>query len=524
MVLAVMAAAGCLQEGRPVDGRQLFAARDVEKPAFIGIDRVPYVMFHVRKTPAMPPRSATYELWLANYETGETRRLLENVADRDVWRIQVDMSGVRYVMVDERSVAAGSSMGVQTPVGTLVRLDLVRGELERIPDVSSYTVISGTNQFFYRTVTAGSRLPELFYRTAEAVTRPMGPSAGAAHVVAPGRMYFVTGEDRVLNRITAADAPVETIRTKVSRFMLNDDESWVVLQTADMGKSVTLAQQIGTGVERKLPGTNPCCWMGFSGNEFVYSESAAAGMPGKLHGFDVGTGADRVVSLPRGLADVSSVMARPHSTQSLYGDSQGRLALAPSGDPAAGRLLDLRPMSPSFTEDGRHFLYIEPDPIVQGEGKLMAIDGDFTQPPRVLSPEGALVPQGGFFFIADGERRILVFWAHRGRNASDLYFGNHESGEHRVVADGISEVTVTPRRVFGILRVSEQDLTGELVNKDLNLDHETVLAHSVADATVWGARVAFIIRERVPSKHDGLWAIPIDGVSNGNPTGPATPQ
>jgi hypothetical protein len=281
------------------------------------------------------------------------------------------------------------------------------------------------------------------------------------------------------------------------------------------GKSVTLALEIATKKTRPLPGTTPCCWMGFEGTEFVYSETAVAGMPGKLHAFDVTTGADRVITLPNGLSDVSSVMAKPNSTQALYSDSQGRLALAPAGDPAAGRLLDLRPASPSFTDDGRRFLYIEPDTVVQGEGRLMDIDGDFLEPPRPISPAGALVPQGGYFFIVEGTRRILVFWAHYGRNASDLYFANHDTGEQTVVAEGISEVTVTPRRVFGILRVSEQDLTGELVNKDLNRNEEIVLAHSVADATVWGTRVAFIIRERVPSRHDGLWAIPIDGVPGG---------
>jgi hypothetical protein len=243
-------------------------------------------------------------------------------------------------------------------------------------------------------------------------------------------------------------------------------------------------------------------------------------MPGKMHAFDVETGADRVVLLPTGLADVSSVVERPHTDEALFGDSQGRLAVGPATDPAMSKVLDIRPVTPSFSEDGRHFIYLEPDPVVQGEGRLMVKDGDLFQPPRALSPEGALVPQGGYFFIADGMRRILVFWAHYGRNASDLYFSNHETGDHRVVANGISEVTVTARRVFGIVRVSEQDLVGELVNKDLNRDQEIVLAHSVADATVWGSRVAFVIRERVASKNDGLWAIPIEGVQGGMKTTP----
>jgi hypothetical protein len=312
----------------------------------------------------------------------------------------------------------------------------------------------------------------------------------------------------------------------------------VVLQTSEGGKAQTMALEIGARVsasvvspgpmlgeqdelapaarprrQRLLPGVNPCCWLGFSGTEFVYSDSAGAGIQGKMHAFDVVKGTDRVVTLPQGLADVSSIIGRPMSDDALFVDSQGRMAFVSNENPSAGKVLDIRPASPTFSEDGRYLVYVDQDPDQMGEGRLMVQDGDFSQPPRLLSPPGSLVPPGGYFFITDGQRRILVYWAHFGRNASDLYFGNHESGESRIVAEGISEVTVTARRVFGIVRVSEQDLVGDLVNKDLIMNKETVLAHSVADATVWDKRVAFVIRERLGTANDGLWAIPSDGVS-----------
>jgi hypothetical protein len=501
-----------LPEGRPVEGRHLFEGRNVEKPSFVGIDKVAYVMFQERTATALPPRSAVYNLWLVNYETGERRLVLSNVADRDSWRPQADTKGLRYIMVDEHLVDGGSAVGVPTPAGTLVRLDLLKGELERIPEVSTFAV-NPTGQFFYRTVTPGGRLPELRLRTVAGSDRVLGPSAGAAQIVAPDRMYFVAGEDRVLSRINGAEAPVEPIHERVSRFLLSADEKWVVMQTSDQDKKAqTVALELATGTQRILPGVNPCCWMGFDGREFIYSESAANGMQGKLHAFNVTTGADRVVTLPQGLSDVSSIIGRPMSDDALFVDSQGRMAFVSNENPSAGKVLDIRPVSPAFSDDGRFLVYVEPDPDQMGEGRLMVQDGDFAQPPRLFSPPGSLVPPGGYFFIADGERRILVFWAHFGRNASDLYFGNHETGESRIVAEGISEVTVTARRVFGIVRVSEQDLVGELVNKDLVMDKETVLAHSVSDATVWGTRVAFVIRERIGTANDGLWAIPSDGV------------
>jgi len=509
-VLATIAAAGCLQDGGAPDGRQLFAGRFVEKPSFLAIDKVPHVLFQVRTTPAMPPRSAVHEHWLVNYESGEKRLLVANVADRDSWRPQADKAGVRFVMVDERFIDVGTPAGVSAPVGTLVRVDLIRGELERIPEVSTFSV-SESGQFFYRTVAAGSRSPELWLRTTTGANRPLGPSSGAAQLTGPDQMYFVAGEDRILSRIDGAEAPVEVIRDKVTRFLLSDDQKWAVLQISDMSKPKAIVRDLTTGAERNLPGANPCCWRGFSGSEFLYGESAAGGMPGKLHAYNVLTNADRVVNLPPGLVDLSSVVNRPHSGEALFLDSQGRLAVVQVEDPSGGRLLEIRPMSPAYSDDGKHLIYVDPDPTAMGEGRLLVQDADFQAPPRALSPPGSLVPAGGYFFIPDGQRRILVFWAHFGRNASDLYFGNHLTGDLSVVAERISEVTVTARRVFGIMRVSEQDLVGDLVNKDLIMNKEIVLAHSVSDSTAWGTRVAFVIRERIASPNDGLWAIPIDG-------------
>lgn len=522
-VLAAIAAAGCLKEGRAPDGRQLFAGRYVERPSFLAIDKVPHVLFQVRTTAAQAPRSAVHQHWLVNYDTGARRLLVGNVADRDSWRAQADRAGVRFVMVDERFVDGGSAVGVSVPVGTLVRIDLIKGELERIPDVSTFSV-GESGQFFYRTVVAGSRAPELWLRTTMGTTRPLGPSSGAAQLTGPDQLYFVSGEKRVLSRINGAEAEVEIIRDQVTRFLLSDDQRFVVLQLSDMGKPKAIVREISTSMERNLPGANPCCWRGFSGPEFLYSESATGGMPGKLHAYNVLTGLDRVVNLPAGLADLSSVVNRPHSGEALFLDSQGRLAVVQVDDPSGGRVLDIRPVSPAYSDDGKYLIYVDPDPTAMGEGRLVVQDADFKEPPRVLSPPGSLVPPGGYFFIADGQRRILVFWAHFGRNASDLYFGNHLTGDLSVVADRISEVTVTARRVFGIVRVSEQDLVGELVNKDLIMNKEIVLAHSVSDSTAWGQRVAFVIRERIDSPNDGLWAIPIDGVTGMRTTDAGAPD
>jgi hypothetical protein len=152
-------------------------------------------------------------------------------------------------------------------------------------------------------------------------------------------------------------------------------------------------------------------------------------------------------------------------------------------------------------------VYIDPDAdATEPEGPLMVQDAAFVDPPRMISPRGFNVPagsQGGFFFIAGPDP--LVFWAHYGREPSDLFFANLESGAHRRVAQGIREVTVTSTRVVGIVRVSQQDLVGDLVSRDIEKGEQTLIARSVSDVSIFGGRLAFVMRERVPSARDGLW-------------------
>ena len=57
------------------------------------------------------------------------------------------------------------------------------------------------------------------------------------------------------------------------------------------------------------------------------------------------------------------------------------------------------------------------------------------------------------------------------------------------------------------------------MNKDLVLDREITLGHEVADQAVFRDKVAFVLRGRVGSERDGLWAIGIDGVP---PDAPST--
>jgi hypothetical protein len=401
-------------------------------------------------------------------------------------------------------------------VGTLVLRDLEEGVLARIPDVNAFAVEPGTRELYYRQVTSDSdRLTTLHYRSKDGFDRALGLSDGAVEFHG-NRLYFIAGEDdpkgtpgKVLARFTRPDGAIEVLHDRVRSFLVAPDESWLIFQTIGGSRPETIARRLATGEEHRVPATERASWMELSSTAFVYSEPPVPPDPrGTIHRHDLLTGAEEVTRAPAGLVDVREMRQRPSSHDRLYTDSEGQLAVVPEGE-VDGRRIGDNPAQVSITEDGRYALWI--DIVASGpRGKLMIQDLDFRAPPRQLSPPGAMVAFG-YTFIADGARRILVYSAELGSNGDDLYYADHETGQQRRVAEGISGALDTrPYRLMGVVRASGQDLTGELVDKDLALEREVVLAHEVAAYTALDNRVAFVVRGRVSSSRDGLWAIDID--------------
>jgi hypothetical protein len=505
LLLPLALLAGCLKGGRDVVGFSLVRGRAVEKPAFVKDGA--WVTYELRRRSAEAPFSGAYDFAMVNYDTGEVRPLVENVADR--WGRQDSDTGIQYLVADETASPSGT-------MGTLVLLDLDQGVQARIPDVTSFQPLRGTREFFYRVVTPDSKLATLRYRSQDGTDRPLGLSSGGVEFRS-NRLYFLTSETdedrtKTWSRITRPDGPIEVLRTRVNRFQLQADEKWAILQTTDAGNAQIVARDLESGKEKVIPESQNAYWMDFSDHVFLYIEAAAAGVPARIHTYDVVTEQHTVTSAPAGLVDVRDMRGRPNSTDRLLFDSQGQLAVVAANGVDA-HLIAGNPQQLTVTEDGKYAIYIELAIAMPPQGRLMIQDLDFRDAPRLLSPRGGQVPVPGFFFIRDNTRPILVFWAQFGHNGVDLYYANHETGDQRVVAEGISEVVVTPHQIVGIVRVSEQDLIGDLVNKDLVLDKEIILAHEVAEESVHGDRVVFVIRERVSSERDGLWAIGIDGTS-----------
>jgi hypothetical protein len=148
-------------------------------------------------------------------------------------------------------------------------------------------------------------------------------------------------------------------------------------------------------------------------------------------------------------------------------------------------------------------------------------DADLTtQAPAMVSPSGLLVSaqNGQDYFFTDGDKgKILVFWAHLGRAASDLIFADYSDGALptglRVIAKAILSVSISAHSLFGIVNMSQQDGVGDLVFRNIDTGDDIRYAQAVADVVQcpsdWPCAgwFAYIVRGRTDSDHSGLWLV-----------------
>src|SRR5262245_41827555 len=95
----VLLGAGCLPDPLPVDGRALYTARTIERPAFLNVDGKPYVQFETLASYPSGDKTGSSDLWMVGWdEGGPSVLLMANKSDR--WPIEVDSARLRYIMHD----------------------------------------------------------------------------------------------------------------------------------------------------------------------------------------------------------------------------------------------------------------------------------------------------------------------------------------------------------------------------------------------------------------------------------------
>jgi hypothetical protein len=526
LALAALAAGAgaCLPEDPPVSGRLLYPGVNILNPRFRVLAGEPWVLFDLRTSRAEEGLASRQDLHLVRFSDGAHELVLTNRADRGDWPVVTDAERASFYMTDERIAA-----DLGQPVGTLVRMRLGAGVVETLDDVMGYGLHPDRRWYFYRKYMPGASGPELHLRDLAGNDRNLGTAAGSVSFFGPAGFYFLAGTDRVLTRVTGLDGPPETLRPRVSRYWLDEGQRFAVLALSEDGQARTRILDLATREERALPVENPCCWLRLDGDTFTYAEAAADGLPAVLHQFHLPTGEDRALPLPDGLEDVRAIIDRPDHPEAILVD-RGRRAARLRIEGEAGDLIastaELLPVltnAPVFTADGRFLLYMEvepppPPPAVRRRtvGRLMVQDAsDWQAPPRLLTPAGTrcmVEPRG---YVANvGDPGKVLFWAHFGLAASDLYLSDLDSGETRKLAVGVGPMTMVETRLVGITRIG-QDHTGDLVQKDLLTAREQVLEHGVASVTtrldpMLGDIAAFVVRERNPtSPRNGLWAAPL---------------
>jgi hypothetical protein len=567
-LFVLLVAAGCLQPGPPPEGAKLAGGRDISVVGFASINGVPSVVFNRRKAPATVSKGAVSDLWIVPWDNIQScqptqpRLVVANQSGR--WG-NTPAGGSFFAMVDEQQVTSGGAGGGQVEaVGTLVRVDSNYQPNLAFENVSTFAPYSD-NRLLLRQVPPGDT-PGLFLWDGGSQVR-LGDVASVslfnAQFAGSGVAYFVLGSDHVLSRLDKLTDTKQDLHPNVSRFLLQDDEKYAALSLSTAGTSKTVVFELDSGKEIPLALPNPCCWGGFAGDLFTYSQSASGDAPAESHTLDLVTGIDTTLVLPAPLVDLGPVVPRPNSDEDLYLDSQGHGVFLGHNDhqvrrvvqrfdqatqtwvPVTMLLCDTTSRFRPFSPDGQYLIYVDPQPTTEAEpdphGPLMVQDSNLVNPPRQLSTPGMSVWGGGCFFIipgpsgarrrgrdpgaqdeandpgAQGEANlfsiqgpsgpILGFSASIVRASADFYFANYETGALRVVASSIGNVTVDGyQQIFGTVNVSAQDETGDLVVEHLQDSGGRILAHAVTEFTSWaGGLVAYVVRGRAASDHDGLW-------------------
>ena len=552
-LLALLVAAGCLQSGPPPEGCRLAAGRDIVGVGFVSLDGVPSVLFNRRKALATPTKGGVSDLWIVPWSGTQScqgtqpRLVIANHSDR--WG-DASANGSFFAMVDEQQVTSGGAGGGQIEaVGTLVRIDSKYQPNLTFKNVSTFAPYS-ENRLLLRQVPPGDT-PGLFLWDGGSQLR-LGDLASIglfnAQFAGSGVAYFVLGSERVLSRLGKLTDTKQDLHSNVSRFLLRDDEKYAALSLSTAGTSKTVVFELSSGKEIPLALPNPCCWRGFAGDLFTYSQNAIGNAPAEYHTLDLVSGTDTTLILPAPLVDYGPVFGRPNSDEDLYLDSQGHGVFLGHNDHQLRRVVQrfdqatqkwvpvsmlISSTSLPFSPDGKYLIYVDPQPTTQEEpdphGPLIVLDSDLVNPPRQLSTPGMSVWGGKYFFIdsGSGARRrgrdpgaqgeanmsfiqgpsgpILVFWASIVRGSADLYFANYETGELRVVAHSIGSVTAGYEQIFGTVNGSAQDETGDLGVDHVHDNRGRILAHAVTEGTSWSGLVAYVVRGRAASDRDGLW-------------------
>jgi hypothetical protein len=542
--------AGCLQEGPMPEGVHLLHSQTLASPGFIKVGDEVMVRCQDRRIPATITHGAVSDLWLSSFDGTRQRKAVTDWSD--VWPEEAYSEGDRYYMVNERLVETDGGMA---RVADLLRLGPTLEEeflLEGVWIKARFTVPLSAlvadpqpgqtcpgfprlkdncpQIVFERPPSPGQKLPTLLLWNGEQELL-LGSDSGGFQIqpMGNGTAYFILGEAHTLTRFVRPVNLMESLHDNVVRFGISGDERYAAVTLVENSKSRTVVLDFQNKKEIALARPNAPCCGGFGQDKFYYAMNATYAAdgtwlaPAELHTVDLLTGEDTYDPLPSPLANLAGVLDRYTTDERLLLDSAGHGVFTSKSDLLAKRVVQGPLYWPSFTEDGKYLIYISPaaatlyDTTVQGG--LMFQDAELAAPPILVSPPGLLVnaQSGPAYFFTDGDNgKLLIFWAHLGRESSDLYFADYTGGSPpianlRIMAKSILSVSVSAHSLFGIVDMSQQDAVGNLVLRNFDLGTDRLYSQAVSEAAELGGAdlstsyAAYIVRGREDSERSGLW-------------------
>ena len=510
----------CLEAGPPPLGTRIVEGRDIQNFQFINLGEETVVRFDRHMDFAKGSLGARFDTYVVSLDGSNLRKVIVNRTDHGPQLMSFPAGSTRsqHFLVDE-TIGAN-----KVAVSTLIRLSPLLEEQLRIEGITRYMPGSAPgfpDLILYEKPVQGRSFQDLhLWNGVESVR--LGVDSGSGQMVfgGSGAIYAIMGEARVLSRLKTPDDAMLGLREQVSRFQLSPDEAYAAVSVTEDGKTKDLILELSTKREMPFVRSTSGMWAGFQGSYFIYIISKSTTAPGEVHAIDLTSGKENVTLIPEPLVDIVARLPRPNSTETLVMDSQGHAVFVSSIDGTLIRTVSGKLYAPKFTKDGADLLYIDPQaPTLvdsQIHGPLLQQSADLDKPARLFSPPGTST-RAGFFDFTSGDRGdFLYFWVHYGRGNWDLYFAFFDTGELRLITRSILQVSVGEHNIFGILNASQQDQTGDLVNRDLDTGMEIMYSHAVAEMVVGGEntdspepKVAYLVRGRAPSSHDGIWLAPI---------------
>ncbi len=542
---------GCLPAESPALGRQIQTGRDLVRPVLLENGDDPQLAFDKSGVPDLEkgaPLRAAWDLWTVPLHGGTARRML---TDRVVaWPVGAMSNGQAVAARKAQNFGWDPSGQGRIDIGEMIWFEAATGQvLDKIPGVSNYAAF-GT-RYLYELFAIGTPFGNLTVVEPGMMSRGIG-QVFSARFQNDGWLYIYRATDRGVLRIFPGESP-EIIRSAVAVQRSSDDGLALALQGGERNALTTTVHDLSNSMVKVMPVPATCAPAGISPSPRRYAcvvpaVPAADGKestPARLHLVDIATLRLDTWVLESTEGTVFWAAWQPFGTRVAVVSERGEAHVLDREGPLPVRRLTGFVSRMQYTADGAALLFVraddqdaainrpgDPEEPAAGElalGPAMVIVGSEIEreflPGRVLAMHN--VAQTGLVVA-----RVAAAGTERfgGALATDLLLMNPAQNQVQPVAHRAGRIVLGGNRLLGLVHRIDQGAVSDLVMIDLGVPaREQIIERGVIDfaikGTAWnagpgtaattylrpaqdlaaGQTVLVVVRERAPSRRDGLW-------------------